>query len=275
MNKLFYILISLFFLYSCKPVKKVEKINSAITKLDTAQTVNIKHIDIVDSLQIIKNTVKKSLQQRVLFNTFNAKIKVDYSGQESSDNYTIYLSMQKDSIIYLQIKGLFGVVGLQAIIDKDSVTIYKKVGDKYIQKRAISYLKEVTQIPFTFSTLQDLLIGNPVFVDSNNIVSYRTTNNNQLLVLTVGNIFKNLLTISNENLLITHSKLDDVELNHNRTCDITYSNFVPLADVQFSTYRSISVAEKSKLDVNMDFKEFTFNEPLKYTFIIPKKLKNK
>lgn len=266
---------SLFFLYSCKPVKKVEKINSAITKLDTAQTVNIKHIDIVDSLQIIKNTVKKSLQQRVLFNTFNAKIKVDYSGQESSDNYTIYLSMQKDSIIYLQIKGLFGVVGLQAIIDKDSVTIYKKVGDKYIQKRAISYLKEVTQIPFTFSTLQDLLIGNPVFVDSNNIVSYRTTNNNQLLVLTVGNIFKNLLTISNENLLITHSKLDDVELNHNRTCDITYSNFVTLADVQFSTYRSISVAEKSKLDVNMDFKEFTFNEPLKYTFIIPKKLKNK
>lgn len=275
MNKLFIILISIFFIYSCKPVKKVEKINTAISKIDTAQSVNIKHIDVVDSLQIIKNTVKKSLQQKILFNTFNAKIKVDYYGQETSDNYTIYLSMQKDSIIYLQIKGLFGIVGLQAIIDKDSVTIYKKVGEKYIQKRAISYLQDVTQIPFTFSTLQDLLIGNPVFVDSNNIVSYRTTNNNQLLILTVGQIFKNLLTISNESLVITHSKLDDIEFDHNRTCDITYSNFVPLGNVQFSTYRSISVAEKSKLDVNMDFKEYTFNEPLKYTFTIPKKLKGK
>ncbi len=275
MRKLFFIIISIIFIVACKPVKKVEAINTAITKKDTAQSVEIKKIIAVDSVSIIKNLLAKTMKQKIDFNTFNSKIKVDYYGQENTDNYTIYLSVKKDSIIYLQIKGFLGVVGLQAVITKDSVTIYKKVGEKYIQKRAISYLQEVTQIPFTFSTLQDMLIGNPIFIDSTNIVSYRMTNNNQMLVQTVGEIFKNLITISNDNLLVTHSKLDDVDYLRSRTCDITYSNFVPVNNFQFSTNRSISVAEKSKLDIVMDFKEYTFNEDLKYTFTLPKKIKQK
>ena len=275
MNKYILIIIATIFIISCKPVRKVQSIQSALEKKDTAQTVVIKKMETVDSSSIIKNLVKKVVQQKINFTTFNAKIKVEYYGQEESQNVTAYLSMIKDSIIYLQIKGFLGVVGLQAVITKDSVTIVKKVGEKYIQKRAISYLQDVTQIPFTFNTLQDLLIGNPVFIDSNNIVSYRMTNNNQMLVLTVGEIFKTLITINNSDLLVTHTKLDDIEFNRNRTCDITYSNFVEANNFQFSTYRSISVAEKSKLDVNMDFKEYSFNEALKYQFMLPKRIKYK
>lgn len=275
MNKLFLLIFSISFIIACKPVKKVEALNTAIKQIDTAQTVEIKKALAVDSVSLVKNILSKALQQKVDFNTFNAKIKVAYFGQESSDNYTVYLSMKKDSIIYLQIKGLLGVVGLQAIITKDSVAIYKKVADKYIQRRAISYLQEVTQIPFNLTTLQDVLIGNPIFTDSSNIVSYRITNGNQTLVQTIGDIFKNLLTIDNSNLLVTHSKLDDVDYLRSRTCDITYSNFMPVGNFTFSTNRSISVAEKYKLDLTLDFKEYNFNEELKYTFTIPKKLKQK
>jgi hypothetical protein len=44
---------------------------------------------------------------------------------------------------------------------------------------------------------------------------------------------------------------------------------------QFATYRSISIAEKSKLNLYLDFKEFNLNEPLKYNFEVPKKFKRK
>ncbi|MCX6210498.1 MAG: DUF4292 domain-containing protein [Bacteroidetes bacterium] len=276
MKKIICFLILIIFIISCKSVKKVEALNVAISKIDTAQSIEVKKNIAVDSVTLIKGMLNKVIQQKINFETFNAKIKVEYYGQENSDKYTIYLSMKKDSVIYLKIAGsVLGIsaVGLEAIITKDSVVIHKKVGEKYIQKRAISYLQDVTQIPFTFTTLQDLLVGNPIFIDTANIVSYRVTNNNQVLVQTVDEVFKNLITINHDNLLVTHSKLDDVDYLRSRTCDITYSNFAPVSNFQFSTYRNISVAEKSKLDVNLEFKEYTFNQPLKYAFTLPQKLK--
>lgn len=273
-NILLILILSGLFLVGCRPRKVVTPIKTAIAKKDTLQTVIIKENPIVDSIAIVKNMMSKVMHHEIDFFTFNAKIKAEYESADESQNVTAYLSILKDSVMYIQIKGFLGIIGLQAKITKDSITIVNKVQDKYVQKRAISYLQEVTQIPFTFTTLQNLFIGNPIFVDSN-VVSYKNTSDNKLIVLIIGSVFKNLLTIDNESYLITHCKLDDVNINRNRTCDITLTNYMTNNGVSFSTFRSIAVSEKSKLRVNLDFKEYTFNEPLKYIFSIPKNYKIK
>jgi hypothetical protein len=101
---------------SCRPTKKVQSIQTAIIKKDTAQVVIVKENPIVDSVVIVKDILKRITQQKIDFKTFNAKIKVEYNGQEESQNVTAYLSIVKDSIIYVQIKGFLGIVGLQAKI---------------------------------------------------------------------------------------------------------------------------------------------------------------
>lgn len=68
-----------------------------------------------------------------------------------------------------------------------------------------------------------------------------------------------------------HSKLDDVDIQRNRTGDITFGSYLPMGPYQFATYRNISIAEKTKLTIYLDFKEFILNEPLKYDFNVPKK----
>jgi len=270
------ILMLITILASCKTVKKVATIQEAIDKKDTTQTVVITETPKVDSASIVRGIMEKVVTNNIQFKTFNAKIKIDYESAENSDSYTGYLSIAKDSLIYIRIRGSFlgiSAEGLQVKISKDSVVLVKKVGDKYVQYRTIDYLKEATQIPFDFSTLQDLLIGNPVFV-TDNIVSYRdgpTT----LSVLMVGEIFKHLISLSNEDFKVVHSKLDDVDIQRNRTCAISFSNYQPMGTYQFATQRKIVVAEKSKLDLNLDFKEFALNEPLKYTFEVPKNYKRK
>lgn len=261
---------------SCKTVKKTQQIQEAITKKDTAQTVIIRETPHIDSVAIIKDILTKVKSNRIDFNTFNAKIKVEYDGVEKSDNYTAYLSMKKDSIILIKVIGHFlGIpgVGLEVKIKKDSLVLVQLVGEKSVMYRSISYLKEVTQIPFDFNTLQDIIIGNPVFLDSN-VISYKA-GASQLLVLMVGNVFKHLITLDNSVYKVLHSKLDDVDIQRNRTCDITMSTYQPMGAFQFATYRKISVSEKSKLDIYLDFKEYNLNEPLKYTFEIPKKFKQK
>lgn len=261
---------------ACKTVKKVQGIQKAISKKDTAQTIVIKESPKVDSAAIVKDLMSKVVKSKIDFNTFNAKIKVSYESAEHSDNYTAYLSMQKDSVILIKVAGKFlGIskVGLETKITKDSVVMIKLVEGKSVLYRSISYLQEVTQIPFDFYTLQDMLIGNPVFIDGN-LVSYKNTST-QLLVLMVGDMFKHLVTLDNTDNRILHSKLDDIDIQRNRTCDITFGNYQSLGPYQFAAYRKISVAEKSQLDVYLDFKEFTLNEPLKYTFDIPKNVKRK
>jgi hypothetical protein len=276
MKKLFQIFFLIAILASCKTVKKVSGIQEAINKKDTSQTVLIVEAPKVDSAAVVKSIMDKVIKSKIDFKTFNAKVKVDYTSANNSDKYTTYLSMYKDSIIYIKVIGSFlGIPGegLQVKITKDSVVLVKKVGDKYVQKRSIDFLQEATEIPFDFYTLQDILIGNPVFLD-NNIVSYRE-GNAQLLVFMIGDIFKHLITLSNADFSVVHSKLDDVDIQRNRTCDISFLNYVNLGPYRFSSYRNIVVSEKSKLDVNLDFKEFSLNEPLKYTFEVPKNYKRK
>jgi len=258
--------------FACRPVKKVATINAAISKKDTVQTIVIKETPKVDTQALINDMLDKVNKNRINFNTFSAKIKVSYEGHETSQNATAYLKMKKDSVIIIQLVGPLGIVGLQAEITKDSVFVVNKI-DKYVQKRSIDYITDVTDIPFEFSTLQDLIIGNPIFL-SGNVVSYRPSNN-QLLVLMIGSFFKNLITLDTKDFKPLHSKLDDVDVHRNRTCDITYSSYEMKDGFQFATYRSVSVSEKTKLDVYLDFKQYSFNEPINFSFTIPKSYKRK
>ena len=274
--KLLAFLTTILLVAACGTVKKVEGIQDALSKKDTAQIVVVHTMPVVDSAAIVRDIMGKVAQQKINFKTFNAKIKVDYEGAEKKDNYTVYLSMVKDSVILIRVKGTFlGIAaeGLQARVTKDSVILVQKVGDKSVTKRSIAYLQEVTEIPFDFMSLQDLLIGNPIFF-SNNLVSYKA-NDNQLLVTMVGDLFKNLINIDNTNQRILFSKLNDVNTHRSRSCDITFGNYQPLGNNWFAADRKISMSEKSKLDIFLDFKEFSIDEPVKYSFEIPKNYKRK
>lgn len=252
----------------CRPAKKVQRIEQSISKKDTAETVIIKPA--IDSFSIVKNIVDSLNEKRIAFNTFSGKIKVDYEGKEGGDQATAYVRIRKDSIIWLSLTGALGIEGYRLMISKDSFRLMNKL-QKTVQYRSIAYLQEITEVPFDFYSLQDMIIGNPVFIDSN-VVSYKN-NQSELLILMVGNVFKHLLTVENGDHLIRHSKLDDVNPIRNRTCDITYDSYENAGNFYFSTKRRISVAEKSKLDINIEFKQYNFNKPLDFPFNIPKNYK--
>lgn len=267
------ILVLILSLAACKSVKKVQKIETEIFKKDTAQTIVIAEAPKVDSAAIVKDIMGKLVRRRVDYKTFNAKINVDYEGAENSQKMTAYVSLKKDSALFVKIAvSPYGVV-MNIFVNKDSVILVRTKGEKSIQYQTISYLQEETHIPFDFKTLQDILVGNPIFLDSN-VVSYKS-GTSQLLVYMVGDIFKNLVTLDNTEFKVLHSKLDDIDDQRNRTCDITLSDYVNVNGYQFSTNRKISVSEKSKLDIGLEFKQFNFNEPMAYRFEIPKNYKTK
>jgi hypothetical protein len=165
------------------------------------------------------------------------------------------------------VNALLGIDAMRLFITRDSVKLLDKLNKTYTA-RSVDYLQEVSALPLDLYTLQDLIIGNPVFLDSN-VVSY-SNGNNQVALLSIGEWFKNLITLMESDMSLVHSKLDDADINRNRTADLTYSDYENKKGVPFSTKRRITVAEKTRLDIRMDFKQYDFNQEVSFPFSVPK-----
>ncbi len=265
------LLVMVIMIAGCKSAKKIQ---TAITKTktDTTQMIIVDNAH-ADSVLVIHDLMKKLNSNRIVnFTTFSAKIKVDYRDKEGEQpELTVFVHMRKDSIIWISVNAtIFSYEALRVLITPDSVKVLNKK-DKLAQVRSVSYLQDLTDLPFDFHTLQDFLLGNPIYLDSN-VVSYKKTEQS-ITLMNVGPLFKHLLAITNGDYLLQHSKLDDVDPLRNRTADLTYTGYVDVNGVKFATERRVSVSEKSKLDVDMNFKQYSFNETLAYPFSIPKNYK--
>ena len=69
---------------------------------------------------------------------------------------------------------------------------------------------------------------------------------------------------------LLHSKLDDVNIARNRTADLSYDDYENKKGFLFSTKRRIVVAEKTRLDIKLDFKQYNINEEVSFPFSVPK-----
>jgi len=257
------LIVSIVFASSCRSTRKIQ---TAINKKDsTSAMVGNTH---TDSMQYMKTVLDSIKAHHIDFETFSAKIAVDYvDADDKKYNLNANLRMKKDSAIWISVNAIFGIEALRVFVTKDSVKLLNKQ-DKEYTARPISFLTETTSLPLDLSTLQDLLIGNPVFLDSN-IVSYTSTDAT-ISLLNIGDLFKNLLTVAKDSKLLQRSKLDDVNAERNRTGDLTYGGYENSPAGSFATQRKITIAEKKKLDIKLDFKQYSFNETLTFPFSIPK-----
>ena len=264
------ILVLMAALQSCRTTKKI---NQVIAPKDSV-TVAAANTSVADSLKIISETIQKLKDHYIDYKTFNAKIKVEYEDNKGKQpDITAVVRIYKDSAIWISLSAtILNFEVYRLLITKDSV-ILMNIREKEVQYRSIDYLQEVTQIPFGYTTIQDLLVGNPVFFDST-IASYKKMDD-KILVSTIGPYFKNLLTLSTDKNLLLHSKLDDVDITRNRTADITYSEYENKAGFDFSTNREITISEKNKVDIRFNYKQYEFNKELSVVFKVPKNYKRR
>src|SRR5205085_101363 len=145
--------------------------------------------------------------------------------------------------------------------------------EKIIEYHSLNYLKKVTKIPLDFNTLQNLIINNPIYLGKT-IVAFRKSEN-RILISTVDTHFKNLLTLSANDYLMERNKLNNLNVTLNQTKDLTYSDYENNPNFSFSTLREITITEKTKIDIQLNFKQYDFNKELSFPFNIPKSYKTK
>ncbi|MBC7828032.1 MAG: DUF4292 domain-containing protein [Chitinophagaceae bacterium] len=256
-------------LSSCRSTKRIQTVMS---KKDTTQvTANRQADSKADSIRFIQQVYGTIQRNKISFNTFSAKVKVNFEGNDGKkSDFNAFLRLKKDSALWISINAALGIEAFRIMITRDSVKVLNKL-EKIAQLRSLGYLQEVAKIPLSFTELQNLIVGNAPYLDSN-IVSYKNEEASVSLV-SLGDLFKHFLTVSKNEFQLQHSKLDDVDKIRARTCDITYGDYETKNGVSFSTFRKITVSEKAKLDIEMQFKQFDFNEQLNFPFNIPRNYK--
>ena len=260
--------IILLILVSCRSTKKLQ---TAISKKDTIAVATLDS----DSLKNLENLMDVVHRHHIDFKTFSAKIRLQYEDNKGKQpDVNAFVRMQKDSLIWISINATFlNIEAFRVLVSKDSLWILNKL-DKTVEYHSLDYLEQIAKIPLDLKTLQDIIIGNPIYV-GNKVVAYKRTEN-RVLISTVGEEFKNLLTLSStNNYLVERSKLDDINVAANRTGDLTYYEYENKSGMFFSTFREITVAEKTKVDITLNFKQYDFNNDLSFPFVIPKNYKVK
>ncbi len=273
MKNLLFIPVTIAMLLVFSACRSTKKIQQAIVKKDTvAMVTSVEKLPTHEDTMRMVNEVLTNVQKKHIdFKTFSAKIKVDYSNNKGRQpDFVANVRMLKDSLIWISLSNDIGIEGIRVLISKDSIKLLDKLANTY-QVRPLSHIQELSQIPFSFADLQSLLVGNPIFFNKDSVTSY-TNNVNGYTLLSIAPLFKNLLSVSND-YSVQKSKLDDNDPTLNRTCDLIYNNYESKTGVSFSTQRQITISQQNKLDVELKFKDYKFNEELSYPFSIPKKFK--
>ena len=263
MTRLFILFITIGLLASCRSTRQIQ---TAITKKDTTAVAITGGKS--DSLQYIRTTLQKLQGNQISFKSFTGKLDVDYKGTDGKKyDVNANIRMLKDSAIWISATAILGIEGLRVLVTRDSIKVLDKINKVYTA-RSIDYLQDVTALPLDLPTLQNLIIGNAVFVDSN-IVSF-SSGNNLVSMLSIGQWFKNLVTVDPVPGTLQHSKLDDVNIARNRTAELIYADYETKKGFPFSTKRRIIVAEQKRLDITLDFKQYDFGGEVSFPFSVPK-----
>jgi len=251
---------------SCRSTRQITTViakkDSAVVVVNPAES---------DSAKSVRATLDKIKAKHIGFTTFSSKVKVEYSDDKNRRfDFNAFVRMKKDSAIWISIIAALNIEAFRVMITPDSVVIMDKI-NRTIQHKPLLYLQEITKVPFDYKTLEDLILGNPVYLDKT-IIAY-ADQGEKLSMSTVGQAFKHYLTVSKNDLNLLFSKLDDVDATRSRTANLAYGEYAAAGPWMFAGARNISLSEKTKLDIKLDFKQVEFEKPMGFPFSIPKNFK--
>lgn len=219
-----------------------------------------------DSLQFIQSVLARVDSNRIDFNTFSGKFKLDLVEDGKKNELTVSVRIRKDSAIWLSVNAILGIEAARVLMTPDSIKVLDRLHKTAIGFK-MAYLEEIVGLPVDFSTTQDIFVGNPI-IGADKAEAY-FPGPGTIAVLLTRETLRNLLTLSTDNYLMMSARIDEPEVKNGRGCTIIHSDYQQKSGRYFPMFRSLTFTGNIKRDVKMDFKQFGFNEPLSFPFSIP------
>ena len=200
------------------------------------------------------------------FSTLYIKANARYEDDKNSQSVTAEIKIKKDEKILVSIRFL-GITMAKALITPTSVQYYEKIGGKYFEGD-FSLLSQWLGTDLDFNKIQNLLIGQAL--DNLNESKYKTTIVDKLYKLEdiKDATTKKTYFFEAENFLL--KKQEIIQSSQERMLQINYPEYQKLGEkiVPLNFYIE-AVQKKGKTNINIDYKNITFNEEFSFPYSVP------
>lgn len=243
-NQLLLFFLCLLFITACKTVKTTD-----------GTTLRVRSANFL---------IKKLEQQRLDAEWMTAKVRLKFSDNGSTTRATADIRMRKDSIIWMSVKK-FGIEGARVLITTDSVYLINRLERQYLVND-FSFIESEFNLPASFETLQDFVLGNVFFMTQENI---KSDINDDAYHLTASDAtpFTNEYWLDATDFNLEKMYFND--LRYQRKLTVEQSNYQPVGEViAFPHRRFVDTysQQMGNVSVELDLSKVKFNKPANMPF---------
>lgn len=264
---------ALLLLAACKSAKKIQTaVVSPVHKDSVAQLSVTPSVRKIDSMVWAREIVDSAVQHLPAFRTFTGKMGVSFQSASLNQDVNANVRIRKDSLIWVSLTGPFNIEGARALISPDSVCIINKLNHT-VERHSIALLQRLVHIPLTFDDVQNILIGGPLLYKGR-VQSFDAQHDAVWIIELLDGILHNKLTIDRGAWRTISMQVTDRQGTAVRSSTISYSGFDNKPGFAFPQKRNISVNDKSHINIDLQYKQYSFNEKIDFPFNIPSSYKS-
>jgi hypothetical protein len=210
--------------------------------------------------------------KRLAYKTFSGKAKVNYKGPGTSQEFTANFRIKKDSVIWIMITGLGGLVPVARIyITPDSFFMVNML-QREATRMPLKDAAKLLPAPVEFSSLQNLIVGEPL--RDGKITDAVDTANTWVLAI-ADNSYQQRIAYSKMDSTMQHAQLATIAPNGPHGV-MDYRNYTVVRDRKLSTNRIVNLQNSTDTyQFEMNFVNSDFDQVLEFPFSIPRNYKVK
>lgn len=220
------------------------------------------NLSAMDGRALLSQLSRHQLQAEWL----DGKARIEYDDGSMSIGGTASIKMRKDSLIWMSVKK-FGFEVARAMVTPDSLYILDRINNEYAVE-PLSYVEERYQLPANLAMMQQVLLGNAVFLTTANLQAQVEADGYRLTAAEGGK--RNELWLTSQNFVLQRMRVAD--LTEERELDVTFAGYGDAgANRDFSYLRTLDVdsRETGRARITIEFSQVELNVPTDFHFSIP------
>lgn len=246
MRKIFYLLLLISAISSCKTTKNTAK-----------KTNNM----------LLNNVLKNYKANSFNHNTVKASLKIKYKGEKSTVNVNASLRIEKDKVIWLSLSKLFISVGKLKISPK-RVQFYNKLDNTYFDGD-FSLLSNLLGTEVTFKQVQNIFLGEAIYQLNKKDYQIQKEESSFVFSPKHNDSRFNIFFWLNSNTYKT-TKQEIHQNNGKKLLSIQCTEYSIIDETTFPKHIYVLAKdEKTRNSIDIDYKSVQFDLPLRFPFVIP------
>jgi len=209
---------------------------------------------------------------RLDYKTFSGKAKVHYEGPEDNQEFTAHFRIRKDSLIWIAITGLGGVVQVARIyITPDSFIMVNQL-QKEVTRISLDDAAKVLPTRVDFESIQHLLVGDPL---RDGVITNASSFGGGWIIQVSDSAYMQRITYNRADSTMRSGELRTHDPAGPRAM-IQYGGYEMITGRKLSTNRVLNIQNGNDIHIlDMDFQRTDFDQPLDYPISIPASYKRK